>query len=142
MWKHEASGSSLLRFLRSARTSLPSRNSKEPVMLQEGDPGFRGSLEHLGQSTGDLRQAALGPGEAGGWTTCPDVSPCPLHPHSRSRSQLLLLPVGGLSPLASLHSQGDPGLLAPLPYVPRPLLSSICLSSESKSVLLVSEPLV
>lgn len=75
MWKHEASGSSLLQSLRSARTSLPSRNSKEPVMLQEGDPGFRGSLEHLGQSTGDLRQAALGPGEAGGWTTCPDVTP-------------------------------------------------------------------
>lgn len=52
-------------------------------MLQEGDPEFRGPLEYLGQSPGELRQAAQNPDKADGWTTCPDLFPCQLHPHQK-----------------------------------------------------------
>lgn len=66
-------------------------------MLQEKEPDFRGSLEHLGQSTGYLQGAAQSPGKAIGLP----LPLCLLH-HPRSRSQLQLLPGGVFGPPASL----------------------------------------
>ena len=77
--------------------SPPLEEQMKTVMLQEKEPEFRGSLEHLGWSTEDLQW-----GKAGGWTIGLPPSSCPLRPTPPLRSQLPLLPGGSLGPPASL----------------------------------------
>lgn len=65
-------------------------------MLPEGDPGFGGPLEYLGQSTGELHQAARSRDKADGRTTCPDPFPCPRHPHPQELEPAAAAPRGSL----------------------------------------------
>lgn len=102
-------------------------------MLQEGDPGFRGSLEYLEQSTGDLHQAVQSPGKAGGWTMHPGLCPCPLHPHSQELEPAAAAALSWkLKSFCLCIPKGTQAPCCPLPGVPGSLLSSLPLPTRTK----------